>query len=166
MVHDLAHGKRHRNDASTTPEQDYLTRFYANDWHALGVPFNFQPHQMALTDRKGREFHTRMNMKYAEDVYIVHSSAQMKPCDWLFVDEFVCMDRRSFANEKLYEHYLDVDVNDRKGPYERLPPHAVRQQLWSDTWASTSEVPSLGRAGRYDSEVAKPGWESGSVASL
>ena len=98
MVHDLAHGKRHRNDASTTPEQDYLTRFYANDWHALGVPFNFQPHQMALTDRKGREFHTRMNMKYAEDVYIVHCSAQMKPCDWLFVDEFICMDRRSFAN--------------------------------------------------------------------
>ena len=139
MVDDLAHGKRHRNEASRMPEQDYLSRFYANDWHALGVQFNFQPHQVAFTDRKGLESCTRLNMNYDEEVYIVHFSALPKPRDWLFNDGFACMDRKDFALEELYDHYLDGILKDRRKGYSRLPPSDIRAQLRSVTKVSTRE---------------------------
>ena len=55
---------------SAMPEQDYLTRFYKDEWRALGVLFNFQLHQLAFCDRAGLENCRRLTIDYQEDVHI------------------------------------------------------------------------------------------------
>ena len=55
---------------SAMPDQDYLTRFYKDEWRALGVEFNFQLHQLAFCDRAGLENCRRLTIDYQEDVHI------------------------------------------------------------------------------------------------
>ena len=139
MVDDLANGKRHKSEASRMPEQDYLTRFYADDWHSLGVQFNYQPHQMAFTDRRGLESCTRLSMDFVEEVYIVHFSALPKPRDWLFCPEYCAMARSWFAMDVLFEHYLEGIWKDRRSGYSRLDRDAIEAQLRCATYQSTME---------------------------
>ena len=40
---------------SNMPEQDFLTIHFRYKWHALGVEYSFQQHQLAFTNRAGLE---------------------------------------------------------------------------------------------------------------
>lgn len=67
---------------STQPEQDFLTKWYMDEWWSLGVQYNYQLHQFAYCVRPGNENGQRLRMSY-DDVYVVHYSAEPKPSTWL-----------------------------------------------------------------------------------
>lgn len=63
------------------PEQDYLSRFYASDWHHIDVAYNFQLHQMFFTLHPvnvGHADRTRF-LRKPELVKISHYSGYLKP---------------------------------------------------------------------------------------
>lgn len=135
-IADEAHPEHHR---SRMPEQDYLTRFYVDSWHALGVHFNYQPHQLAFTDRGGLEQCPRLAADYG-DVFVVHFSACPKPCDWLIEPRYASMSRTRFADDVLCRTYLEGMARDRRrGPGNALGPAAIEAQMRSVTWCSTLE---------------------------
>ena len=139
MVDDLANGKRQKHEISRMPEQDYLTRFYANKWYSLGVQFNYQPHQIAFTDRSGLESCRRLKMDYEEEVHVVHFSAVPKPPDWILCPEYHTMTRQWFALRVLFEHYLRGIWKDRKETHSKLCFEAIGAQLRRVTLQSTME---------------------------
>eukprot|EP00928_Gymnodinium_smaydae_P003993 TRINITY_DN11404_c0_g1_i2.p1 TRINITY_DN11404_c0_g1~~TRINITY_DN11404_c0_g1_i2.p1 ORF type:complete len:446 (-),score=106.59 TRINITY_DN11404_c0_g1_i2:220-1557(-) len=118
---------------SRMPEQDYLTEFYVRDWHALGVRFNFQPHQLAFTDRRGLETCRRLTTPL-EEISVAHFSAVPKPRDWL-QDTHCGVDRETYAKEVLYRNYLKgMDKDRRPGcQVSALPFGTVEDQLQSAT---------------------------------
>ena len=56
------------------------SRAFVGHLCSLGVEFNYQPHQIAITDRAGLEHWVRLTLQL-EDVRIVHLSAIPKPRD-------------------------------------------------------------------------------------
>ena len=51
-------------EPSHMPEQDWLTEYYCSyGWRSLGVLYNFQPHQLAFTDRGGLEKCARLQTR-------------------------------------------------------------------------------------------------------
>mmetsp|Transcript_28600 Transcript_28600/g.66258 ORF Transcript_28600/g.66258 Transcript_28600/m.66258 type:complete len:911 (-) Transcript_28600:121-2853(-) len=84
---------------SPMPEQDYLSRYFADRWKALGVEYNYQPHQLAFNGRQGLEFCTRLMMDYSSYVRIVHYSAVPKPRDFLFDVKFQRETEKALKNK-------------------------------------------------------------------
>ena len=135
---------------SGQPEQDYLTRFYRNEWHHLSVRYNYQPHQLAFTDRRGLEKCERLTVDYFQDVSIVHFSASVKPRDLLINPQFqqylqVNPEQRGIAEMKYAEDVLlkqymqGIHTDRRRGAFSRLHPDAIEAQLRAATRASTGE---------------------------
>jgi len=140
MLEDINEEKRPAQHLkSGMPEQDYLTRFYRNDWHNLSVAFNFQPHQLAFCDRRGLESSTRLTLDY-DMVSIVHFSASVKPRDLLITPEYREMPERKFAQEVLFKQYIrGIHTDRRSNGYSKLDPNAIEAQLRAATIASTGE---------------------------
>ena len=92
MLEDIQRDTRGMRDSSKMPEQDWLSRFYCGQWYNLGVEYNYQPHQIAYTDRAGLEDCFRLKLPL-EQVRIVHLSAIPKPRD-LVVNSQYGGDRR------------------------------------------------------------------------
>ena len=148
---------------SPMPEQDYLSRFYAGKWHHLSVSFNFQPHQIAFTDRRGLENCERLSMDYNDDVKIVHFSAIPKPRDYLIDSTYEGMDERVYAEKVLLQEYMKGFQTDRRFQgYSKLSPEVISAQMrhatrgssgqWFEHWHRLKEKqPELG----FLIEVAK-----------
>jgi lipopolysaccharide biosynthesis glycosyltransferase len=130
---------------SGQPEQDYLTRFYRDKWHHLSVRYNYQPHQLAFTDRRGLENCERLTLDYLE-ISIVHFSASVKPRDLLINPEYreqymkLRDPEQKFAEEVLLKQYLKgVDSDRRKSGKSKHSAHVIEAQLRAATRASTGE---------------------------
>ena len=123
---------------SRMPEQDYLSRFWADRWHHLSVLFNYQPHQMALCDRRGLERCGRLEIPY-EDVRIVHFSALPKPRDKMISVKYCDMTRTTFL-EELTKRYSSGLVSHRNysGPSKRSQ-ESIEAHLRTVTYQSTME---------------------------
>ena len=136
---------------SGQPEQDYLTRFYRNEWHHLSVRYNYQPHQLAFTDRQGLEQCQRLTIDYLHDVRIVHFSASVKPRDLLINPQFqqylqVNPEQQGkaemkYAEDVLLKQYLrGIHTDQGKGAVRKrgtLHRSAIEAQLRAATRAST-----------------------------
>ena len=68
----------------SAPEQDYITRYYAEGWYCLSIQWNYQIHQLAYCSRSGASNSVRVNMNYKKDVHMVHFSGNIKPSHWMF----------------------------------------------------------------------------------
>merc|ERR1711924_24671 len=125
---------------TSMPEQDYLTRFYIDRWHALGVHFNYQPHQVAFTDRKGLENCSRLVVHY-EDLYVVHFSAKPKPRDCLINSQYAGIGKKNFAERALLPAYLrGLKTDSRRGAgHSARGRDAIEAQLRAIAWAGCGE---------------------------
>jgi len=133
---------------SGMPEQDFLTRFYKDSWHHLSVRYNYQPHQLAFTDRRGLERCERLTLEYA-DVSIVHFSASLKPRDLLIDPRFQGMAEMRYAeNVLLKQYFAGVQTDKKNRGYSRLDLNAIEAQLRAATRASTGEGSVIGKTWR------------------
>lgn len=64
-----------RREASTMPEQQFLSWYYAGKFSELGVKYNYQLHQMLYTDGDNDN---RIKVRY-DDICILHFSTEKKP---------------------------------------------------------------------------------------
>ena len=125
---------------SGMPEQDFLTRYYRHNWHHLSVCYNYQPHQIAFTDRRGLEKCQRLTVDYCNDVRIVHFSASVKPRDLLINSEYADMTDWHYAQNVLFQQYLQGIDSDRSNRgYSGRCKEAIEAQLLAVTCASTCE---------------------------
>lgn len=138
MCDQLSSGNAPDHQKSGMPEQDYLTRFYAGSWHHLSVAYNFQPHQLAFTDRRGLEKCHRLTMNY-EDVKIVHFSSGTKPRDFLIDMAYEDMEEMQFAEEVLLKLHMEGFYRDRRSRYSSHSPFAIDAQLRAATRVSAGE---------------------------
>ncbi|CAE8617493.1 unnamed protein product, partial [Polarella glacialis] len=136
-IQDEWHPEHHE---SRMPEQDYLTRFYVDRWHALGVQYNYQVHQIAFTDRGGLEQCPRLALDY-EEVSVVHFSACPKPRDLLTEPAYAGLSKTSFADQVLCKAYLEGMSQDRRGRggASGRGAAAIEAQLRSVTWCAALE---------------------------
>jgi lipopolysaccharide biosynthesis glycosyltransferase len=125
---------------SVMPEQDYLTRFYKNEWHHLSVRYNYQPHQISFTDRRGLERCERLKLDYFTEVSIVHFSAIVKPRDLLINPKYAGMSEMKFAEEVLLKQYQKGMYTDRTSAgFSGHRIDVIEAQLRAATRASTGE---------------------------
>ena len=113
---------------SNQPEQDYLSKFYGRDWVNLGVEYNFQPHQLAFTDRRGLENCRRLTMN-VDHVIITHFSALPKPCSWLLDPEYRCKTREEFIEGPLLQQYTKGLGTGRGARSSTLPRNEIEEIL-------------------------------------
>ena len=148
MVRDISRKKKGRK--SGMPEQEYLSKYYKQQWHHLDVTYNFQPHQLSFCDRQGLEDCPRLTTEY-QKVRIVHFSAKIKPRDLLINPEY----RRRYANvtrdmqgtyemkyaeEVLLQQYIKgIDTGHSQPGGDPNHTKVVESQLRSATHASTRE---------------------------
>jgi lipopolysaccharide biosynthesis glycosyltransferase len=136
------------SEKSGQPEQDFLTRYYSKEWHHLSVRYNYQPHQIAFTDRRGLERCERLTLDYS-DVHVVHFSANVKPRDLLINPKYQGMDEIEYAEKILFKQYMNgIHKDTRSRGYSRLSRdsrslnsncNAIEAQLRASTRASTGE---------------------------
>ena len=117
MMVSLLQAARAGDFKSGMPEQDFLTSYYNEQWTAIGLEYNFQPHQIAHTDRKGLERCRRLAMSYPNDVRIVHFSALPKPVHLMIDDglqkRFAGKFARTYFAEHLFQQYCRMIGTDR-----------------------------------------------------
>jgi len=140
MCREMSDPHHPEHHESRMPEQDYLTRFYVDQWHALGVQYNYQVHQIAFLNRKGLETCSRLALDY-KDVLVIHFSACPKPRDRLLDPRYAGMSKTRFADEVLCNNYLAGMARDqsRHGQPSAYGSAAIEAQLRSVTWASSLE---------------------------
>ena len=108
--------------AGNGPEQDYLSRYYASEWHHISVVYNFQLHQVFFSlesslewfaDQTSRDSASTTHAQRFElwiperltldlkDIKIVHLSGDMKPWDRDLLNP---QDDEAFAHELLMKN--------------------------------------------------------------
>ena len=123
-------------EKSRMPEQDYLTKFYVNQnmtWRHLGVNYNFQPHQLAFTYRKGNDDCRRLTQS-KNHIAIAHFSATPKPVDYCvkaYDTPDRPMTREEFVEDVLIPKYKQgFDRDDRgEGPCEQRTRQEIEDKM-------------------------------------
>ena len=131
------------------PEQDWLTQYFAPfGWRHLGVTYNYQPHQIIFTDRKGLEKCTRLKTN-PENARIAHFSALPKPSHlvvdpkygpdqtseskWCGPGRNVSKEQFKFANVNMLKAYESGRRQGTNCQPSRLNPAAIDAQLRAGT---------------------------------
>lgn len=94
MMFEVSDPKHPSHIAGNGPEQDYLSRYYADCWKHIGVQYNFQLHQMffilhtqGFQDPRPRLMRQFLQDPSSTDIHLMHYSGQLKPWDrWLHKD--------------------------------------------------------------------------------
>ena len=121
-----------KQERSNQPEQDYLSKFYGRDWLHLGVEYNYQPHQLAFTDREGLENCRRLTMN-VDQVFIAHFSALPKPVDWVLNREYRRLTQEEFIEGPLLEQYARGFGTDQRQRASQLAMCEIEKVLWRAT---------------------------------
>eukprot|EP00930_Biecheleria_cincta_P083360 TRINITY_DN72945_c0_g1_i1.p1 TRINITY_DN72945_c0_g1~~TRINITY_DN72945_c0_g1_i1.p1 ORF type:complete len:591 (-),score=122.48 TRINITY_DN72945_c0_g1_i1:496-2112(-) len=105
------------------PEQDYLTRFYAGQWHSLGIEWNFQLHHIAHCSRPGHLDSTRMTLDLS-NIKVIHFSGKRSPAEWILkgYSKDTNYDFDRFVEEVLMKEMmerLERDISVRRSRSER-----------------------------------------------
>ena len=130
--------------AGNGPEQDYLSRYYASEWHHISVVYNFQLHQVFFSlesslqwfaDLTSRDSASTTHAQSFElwtperlaldlgDIKIVHMSGDMKPWDRDFLNP---------EDDEAFAQYLLMQNCDWHG------------KLWLERAGSNSEYAEYG----------------------
>ena len=97
-----------------------------------GVEYNYQPHQLAFTDREGLENCRRLTMN-VDHVYIAHFSALPKPCEWLLNQDYRRMTQEEFMEGPLLQHYARGFGTDQRQRCSQLARCEIEKVLWRAT---------------------------------
>ena len=122
------------------PEQDFLTRFFANEWTAVGVQWNFQLHQLAFCSRPGHFDSPRMILDFKEDVHVVHFSGSLSCAEFLLRDEYDGTAFRDFVEKHIESRYLQILDRQKRNEFtEDVEKHikkitALATEEWYDQW--------------------------------
>ena len=95
--------------AGNGPEQDYLSRYYASEWHHISVRYNFQPHQAFNSLESSLEWFAHNDELWIPErlaldlkhIKIVHLSGDKKPWDRDFLNP---QEDETFALDLLKEN--------------------------------------------------------------
>lgn len=86
MTREVLDGRHPSHIRGNGPEQDYLSRYWANCWKHIGVEYNFQMHQMyhVLHERDFEDSRCRLMRQFAADpkstdIHLIHYSGSVKP---------------------------------------------------------------------------------------
>jgi len=85
------------------PEQDYLSRFYGNEWTHISCEYNFQLHQMWYTLSQRQSLHSaRKDIIHDPDrIRVVHYSGDMKPSR-----RFILRKYASYSDAEWFDEFL------------------------------------------------------------
>ena len=137
--------------SSRMPEQDWLTEYFSSfGWRHLGVTYNYQPHQIIFTNRKGLEDCTRLKTN-PENARIAHFSALPKPSHLVVDPKYGpdqtdesewCGPGRNVSREQIQFANVDMLTAYEQGRHQarwtnqqpsRLNPAAIDAQLRAGT---------------------------------
>ena len=133
------------------PEQDYLTRYYVEDWYCLGIQWNYQLHQLAYCSRAGASESVRINMNYEKnDVHMVHFSGKLKPSShWMFDTASPRPTYKEFVNTTMVDQFLAVLEREKVSKDKAR----IEEHIREITRISCSELYD-----HYDQFVTKQSW--------
>ncbi|CAE7249201.1 unnamed protein product [Symbiodinium sp. CCMP2456] len=122
---------------TTSPEQDYLTRFFWHTphWTHIDVSYNFQLHHLALRLPDSQKECERRQLRF-EDIRIVHFSAHPKPSQRepdVSVEAFVEQAMANYEGVQIYVRH-DPEAIERRNRSGKFPKLELR------SWGSGSET--------------------------
>jgi len=140
------------------PEQDYLSRYWADSWTHIGVEYNFQLHQMyhVLHPRGFQDARLQLMQRFVADpsrsgIHLVHYSGALKPWSRVLDEEYAsdpgpqCDERFLRATLESFNGYWlwvlrDEEAVRQQGPREGIALGADGRLHWLAGEALGAEV--------------------------
>ena len=114
----------------SAPEQDYITRYYAEGWYCLSIQWNYQIHQLAYCSRSGASNSVRVNMNYEKDVHMVHFSGKVKPSHWMFDTTSPSATYTEFVNTTMVDQFLTILKREKASKDKARIQEHIREVTW------------------------------------